>query len=75
VDEVSLAVARGAIEIHGAMGFADASGLHFWANRTVVNRSLRNPPTQLRREIAALSGWLRPRDSHPTSTIARLDPP
>jgi alkylation response protein AidB-like acyl-CoA dehydrogenase len=67
VDEATRAIARGAIEIHGAMGFTDASGLHFWSNRAVVNRSLREPPTQLRREIADLSGWLRPRTSRPNS--------
>lgn len=58
LDEVSRAVARGAIEIHGAMGFTQASGLHCWTNRTVINRSLRETPTQLRREIATLAGWL-----------------
>lgn len=74
VDEVARQVARGAIEIHGAMGFTDASGLHFWSNRTVVNRSLRDPPTHLRREIAILSGWLR---SHqpPSPIPTSLDPP
>jgi alkylation response protein AidB-like acyl-CoA dehydrogenase len=75
VDEASRAVARGAIEIHGAMGFTDASGLHFWTNRTVVNRSLREPPTQRRREIAALSGWLCPRTSLPNSTPTSFDTP
>jgi alkylation response protein AidB-like acyl-CoA dehydrogenase len=58
VDDAARAIARGAIEIHGAMGFTDASGLHYWTQRTVVNRSLRETPTQLRREIAALAGWL-----------------
>jgi alkylation response protein AidB-like acyl-CoA dehydrogenase len=74
LDEVARAGTRGVIEIHGAMGFTDASGLHFLANRTVVNRSLRDPPTQLRREIAALSGWLRPHPPpHPIPTS--VDPP
>jgi alkylation response protein AidB-like acyl-CoA dehydrogenase len=57
VDEAARAIARGAIEIHGAMGFTEACGLHFWASRVAVNRSQGDTPTQLRREIAALAGW------------------
>ncbi|MEJ7931415.1 acyl-CoA dehydrogenase family protein [Ramlibacter sp. AN1015] len=53
MDEVARGVARAAIEIHGAMGFADESDLHFWTKRVALNRSLGGPPEQARREIAA----------------------
>ncbi len=58
MDDVARPLARGAVEVHGAMGFAAESGLHLWTKRIAVNRSLGGAPEQLRREIAALHGWV-----------------
>lgn len=58
MDEVARVVGRGAIEVHGAMGFAEESDLHLWTKRIAVNRTLAGKPEQLRREVAALHGWL-----------------
>lgn len=58
MDEVARAVARGAIEIHGAMGIAAESGLHLWSKRIAVNRNLGGAPEVLRREIATMVGWV-----------------
>ena len=57
LDDVARMVARGAIEVHGAMGFTDLAGLHFWTKRIMVNRSIDETPAELRRAIPALAGW------------------
>lgn len=58
MDETARMIGRGAIEIHGAMGFAEQSDLHFWSKRIAVNRTIAGTPEQIRREIAAKHGWV-----------------
>lgn len=57
LDEVAQLVARSVSEVHGAMGFTDLAGLHFWTKRILVNRSIDETPTELRRTIPVLAGW------------------
>lgn len=57
LDEVAQLVSRSVIEVHGAMGFTDLAGLHFWTKRIMVNRSIDETPTGLRRAISELAGW------------------
>jgi len=58
MDEVARTIGRGAVEVHGAMGFAAESGLHLRTKRIAVNRNIGGAPEQLRREIAASHGWV-----------------
>jgi alkylation response protein AidB-like acyl-CoA dehydrogenase len=51
--EVGRAIARGATEVHGGMGFTDDLGLHYWFKRLGLDRQLFGSPEQARAEAAA----------------------
>ncbi|WP_326542634.1 acyl-CoA dehydrogenase family protein [Pseudorhodoferax sp.] len=52
LSEVGQFVARGAIEVHGGMGFTELAGLHLWFKRIGLSRQLLGGPTRLRAEAA-----------------------
>ena len=55
--EVTHFVSRTATEVHGGMGFAQESGVHFFFKRIGVNRQLLGGPEYLRAEAARRQGW------------------
>ena len=57
VGDVARFVARTATEVHGGMGFAADSGLHFWFKRIGASRQLLGASERLREEAAQIQGW------------------
>lgn len=57
VDEVGRFVSRGAIEVHGGIGFTEQSGLHLWFKRVTANRQILGNPRRLRAECSTLQGF------------------
>jgi alkylation response protein AidB-like acyl-CoA dehydrogenase len=53
LSEVGQFVARGATEVHGAMGFTELLGLHLFFKRIALSRQLLGGPARLRSEAAA----------------------
>lgn len=54
MDGVAQMIAKTATEVHGGMGFADLTGVHFWYKRVSFNRKALGSPEQLRGEAAKL---------------------
>lgn len=56
LDEVGRAVARGATEVFGGMGFTELLGLPDWFRRIMANRQLLGGPERCREEAALAQG-------------------
>ena len=56
MDVIGGFVARTATEIHGAMGYADITALHYWFKRLGASRVYLGNPERVRAEAASLQG-------------------
>ena len=54
MDGVAQRIAKTATEVHGGMGFADLTGVHFWYKRANSNCATLGSPKHLREEAAKL---------------------
>jgi len=57
VTERAVQVARGALELHGGIGFTWECDVQFWFKRALFDRALLGSPTQHRERSARLAGW------------------
>lgn len=57
VTERAVQVARGAVELHGGIGFTWECDVQFWFKRLLFDRALLGSPTHHRERSARLAGW------------------
>lgn len=57
VTERAVEVARGAVELHGGIGFTWECDVQFWFKRALFSRSFLGAPHHHRERSAALAGW------------------
>ncbi len=57
VTERAVQVARGAVELHGGIGFTWECDVQFWFKRALFDRALLGSPTHHRERSARLAGW------------------
>lgn len=57
VTERAVAVARGAVELHGGIGFTWECDVQFWFKRALFDRAFLGAPAHHRARSARLAGW------------------
>ena len=57
VSERAVAVARGAVELHGGIGFTWECDVQFWFKRALFDRAFLGAPAHHRERSARLAGW------------------
>ncbi|MCC6639706.1 MAG: acyl-CoA/acyl-ACP dehydrogenase [Deltaproteobacteria bacterium] len=57
VTERAVQVARGAVELHGGIGFTWECDVQFWFKRALFDRALLGAPAHHRERSARLAGW------------------
>ena len=55
--ERALEVARGAVEVHGGIGFTWECDVQVWFKRIAFDRAWLGAPEQQRERVARLAGW------------------
>ncbi len=57
ITERAVQVARGAVELHGGIGFTWECDVQFWFKRTLFDRAFLGSPAHHRERSAQLAGW------------------